>query len=264
MNFFPNELNKPNCRAITDTQIKVAPHRNGRVKWHTTYSALLSQIVHLPAVVASLLTSVKVAVVLLLNQVLLHSIPSLLVDLRFSQDPRFLNRKHLVKPIGLVSPCHLCEVPAVVLSPWSVDECTPPSIRSQDRLNELVGHGVHQAPLAKDNASWIRSHDPIVCVPGYQLNQALSPSAVNPDLHFGVIGMTVDDLLRDIVQHPLPIIGHAVPDNSFRLGKCWQEIVICSRLKVGSLDHIIPHSRVLPSAAMNDPASVSSPVIQII
>lgn len=264
MNFFPNKLSKPDCSGVSNTEVKVAPNRHCWIKWNRAYATLFSQLIHLPAIIASLLATVKVAVVLLLNQVFLHPISSLFIDLGFRQYASFSNRKNLIEPVGLISSSHLSEVPSVVFSAWGIDKCTPAPVCSQDRFNELVSHGVHQAPLAKDNASGVSSHDPIVSVARNQLDQRLTACPVDPNLHFGIVGMSVDDLLRNIIQHPFPIISHSVPDNPLSLSKSWQEVIICPGFQIGSLDHVIPHRRIFPPTAMYDPTSVFPPIIQII
>src|SRR5690606_39858439 len=116
-------------------------------------------------------------------------------------------------------------------------------------------------PFAKDDAPGVSSHNGVVRIGTYELNQALPMRTVDPNLHLSVIRIAVNDLFWDIVQHTLPAIGHTIPDNPLGLCETWKKVVVRPRLHVRPLDHIVPHRGVFATPAMHNPACVAYPVV---
>src|SRR5689334_3476982 len=199
MNFLTHKLSEPNGSTITNAEIPISPYRNSRIIRNAAKLSFLTQAVHLATVVASFLSAIEVTVKLLLNHVFWHAFSALGLNLFFSKNARLRNSKHLKKPLVRVSPSDFRKFPPVILATWRVNKCAPTAISSQDWLNKVVGHRVHQRPFAKYHPFRIRSHNRIVTIRTYKLYQRLTLATIDPNLHLCVIWIPVNNLLRDVI-----------------------------------------------------------------
>lgn len=159
MDFFSDELCEPYGCRIAYTEVPVRPDWYGRVELYTGDPPFLTEIINVFSVIRSLLSPIEVTIELLLNQIFGHTLATFFIDLLWGHYSSFIDSKFFHEPILRISFCNLKEIPSMIASSGSINECTPATICRKNRFDKVICCGVHEGPFRENNSFRVRTHD---------------------------------------------------------------------------------------------------------